>query len=205
MSKSTEKPHRLIVRVTTNFHAPTPGTLMRLTKVRVMRRLSHGHDFLTEDTTMVGADEVVPRIINLGQVRDGLYHVITVNEHRDRETGHVDRYDYKLVPFVKEFNAELIDFLNQNFVGAEQARKHSEEKIISYAVKDSKSKTPILWLCGSPMALRFSRPEDSMKKHLAQVHNGYYLPQHTPTAKAIKLVVAHKSYWLKEASKKAEW
>jgi hypothetical protein len=63
-----------------------------------MRRLSTGHDFLSEDTSMVGADEVIPQIVNLDEVEDGLYRVITVNERRDWESGYVDSYDYRLVP-----------------------------------------------------------------------------------------------------------
>jgi hypothetical protein len=47
---------------------------------------------------MVGADEVMPRIVNLDEVEDGLYRVITINERLNWETGYADSYDYRLVP-----------------------------------------------------------------------------------------------------------
>jgi hypothetical protein len=97
-SCSNEPRPNLVVRVQTSFYSPRSGTLVRQTTVRVMRRLSRGHDFLFEDVSMVGADEVMPRIVNLDEVEDGLYRVITINERLNWETGYVDSYDYRLVP-----------------------------------------------------------------------------------------------------------
>lgn len=67
-----------------------------------MKRMSRGFDFLTEDCNMIGADEVVPHIVNLHSVKDGLYHFMITNVKRDWETGYVDSYDYELVPVATE-------------------------------------------------------------------------------------------------------
>ena len=90
---------RLIVRVRTEFYSPVSGTLVRKTTVRVMRRMSTGFDWLSEDASVAGANEVMSRIVNLNEAKDGLYIVTTVNETRDWETGNVDNYDYRLMPF----------------------------------------------------------------------------------------------------------
>ena len=39
----------------------------------------------------------MPRILNLGEVEDGIYEVVVCNESHDYETGYVDDYDYRLV------------------------------------------------------------------------------------------------------------
>ena len=64
-----------------------------------MKRKSIGHSCLEEDCSMIGPDEVWPRIINLNECKDGIYQVVTGNERRDWESGDVEDYDYKLIPF----------------------------------------------------------------------------------------------------------
>jgi hypothetical protein len=67
-----------------------------------MRRLSTGINILEEDVSVIGAAEVIQSIENLHEVEDGLYEVVTCNIKTDWETGYVDDYDLKLVPFVEE-------------------------------------------------------------------------------------------------------
>lgn len=45
-------------------------------------------------------------IINLDECGDGLYEVVVCNETHDWESGYVDGYDLKLIPFAAA-NAEL--------------------------------------------------------------------------------------------------
>ena len=60
---------------------------------RQCRRIQHP----AEDADAIGAEEVLPRIVNLGEVEDGIYEVVVCNESRDYETGYVDDYNYRLV------------------------------------------------------------------------------------------------------------
>ena len=64
-----------------------------------MKSLSKGYQILEEDAKNIGASQVAERIENLGECEDGLYTVITCNESHDWETGYVDDYDYRLIPY----------------------------------------------------------------------------------------------------------
>jgi hypothetical protein len=64
-----------------------------------LRRKCKGNNFLEEDLDEVGVYEVLPRIVNLQEVDDGIYCVETCNERKDWLDGHVNDYDYKLVPY----------------------------------------------------------------------------------------------------------
>lgn len=67
----------------------------------VLKSKSGGCDLILEDCTMTGAEEVIRRIVNLNECQDGRYVVALCNEHRDWETGHIEDYDYRLLPFVE--------------------------------------------------------------------------------------------------------
>ena len=44
------------------------------------------------------------RITNLDVVGDGLYYLDVINEYRDWESGYVEDWEYKLVPYTEETN-----------------------------------------------------------------------------------------------------
>lgn len=67
-----------------------------------LRRLCKGHNLLEEDCSAIGSDEAIGSIINLNSCEDGIYEVISCNEKRDWETGYIDDYDLKLIPYKKE-------------------------------------------------------------------------------------------------------
>lgn len=94
-------PSRLVVRVSESFlagrHSKAAFTVVR--SIKVLRRLSNGHDILSEDVSMTGADAVEKKIVNFRDVAPGLYTLITINARRDFETGIIDDYGYKLVPY----------------------------------------------------------------------------------------------------------
>lgn len=69
--------------------------------ITLQKRKSYGYNVVFEDVSQSGAEEVIPRILNLDKQPDGLYTVVMINERRDRETGYVEDYDYWLVPFVE--------------------------------------------------------------------------------------------------------
>lgn len=63
-----------------------------------LRRQCIGFNLLEEDAGAIGAEEVLPKIENLDECKDGIYMAVVCNESRDWESGYVDDYDYRLVP-----------------------------------------------------------------------------------------------------------
>ena len=88
--------NRCVVQVKTTMWADKRG-LHTKKSLTFLRRQCEGFNVLEEDSGMVGADEVLPRILNLDQCEDGIYEVVMCNESHDWETGYVDDYDYRLV------------------------------------------------------------------------------------------------------------
>lgn len=87
---------RCTVRIKTNAWTDKRGLHMKKSLV-FLRRHCEGFNDLEEDARAIGAEEVLPRILNLGQCKDGIYEVVICNESRDYETGYIDDYDYRLV------------------------------------------------------------------------------------------------------------
>ena len=87
---------RCTVRVKTTTWADKRG-LHTKKSLTFLRRQCEGFNVLAEDASAIGAEEVLPRILNFNEVEDGVYNVVTCNESRDYETGYVDDYDYRLV------------------------------------------------------------------------------------------------------------
>ena len=94
---------RCTVRVKTTAWADKRG-LHTKKSLTFLRRQCEGFNILAEDADAIGAEEVLPRIVNLGEVEDGIYEVVACNESHDYETGYVDDYDYRLVTA----NAEIV-------------------------------------------------------------------------------------------------
>ena len=88
---------RCTVRVKTTVWADKRG-LHTKKSLTFLRRQCEGFNVLAEDASAIGAEEVFPRILNLGEVEDGIYEVVVCNESHDYETGYVDDYDYRLMP-----------------------------------------------------------------------------------------------------------
>lgn len=90
-----------VVRLTTSVWHDGKGIYVKKSLVflkRVHRREGIS-DYITEDCSCGGADQVVERITNLNTVEDGVYRVNAINETSDWETGNVEDWDYELVPF----------------------------------------------------------------------------------------------------------
>ena len=87
-----------IVRLKTSWWNDKRGLHSRK-DITPMKSLSKGYQILEEDAKNIGASQVAERIENLGECEDGLYTVITCNESHDWETGYVDDYDYRLIPY----------------------------------------------------------------------------------------------------------
>jgi hypothetical protein len=98
-------PSRCVVRVQTSAWGDKRGVHIKKS-LTYLRRQCIGFNVLEEDVSAIGAEDVVSRIINLDKCKDGMYQVVACNERRDWETGYVDDYDLKLVPFSMEETAQ---------------------------------------------------------------------------------------------------
>jgi hypothetical protein len=92
-----KEPNKCVVRLSTARWSNKRG-LYEKWSITFLRRQCSGFNVLEEDISMVGGEEVLPKITNLDECKDGIYDVVTCNERRDWETGVVDEYDYKLLP-----------------------------------------------------------------------------------------------------------
>ena len=100
LQKIETQPEPLCVaRLRDTYWQDARGELHYRRSLRTMRRLSTGYYWLEEDATQIGAQEVIQRIVNLQECSPGLYIVVPCNMRSDWETGLVDSYDYKLVPY----------------------------------------------------------------------------------------------------------
>ena len=97
-SLNSEPPCSSIVRLTTSYwHDERSMNVKR--KLRFLKRMCTGHNVILEDCHMIGAEDVVSRIVNLDKCEDGLYSVVTCNESSQWETPHIiEDYDYELIP-----------------------------------------------------------------------------------------------------------
>lgn len=69
------------------------------TSLRYLKRHTKGFNFFDEDCSMVGTEDVIPKIVNLAKCEDGVYLLVMCNAHRDWETGHGEDWDCQLLPF----------------------------------------------------------------------------------------------------------
>lgn len=95
-----EKPALIdVIRLTTSYWKDKKG-IHQKKSISFMRRLSTVQiGILDYDSDMGGTDEIIPKIVNFDECEDGLYQVVICNEVKDWETGYVDDYDYKLIPY----------------------------------------------------------------------------------------------------------
>lgn len=85
------------VRLTTTYWSNATGVHTKKSLV-FLRRQCKGYNIFEEDSSNMGASEVLPYVTNLYECRDGVYRVKLCNVSKDFETGQVDYYDYVLMP-----------------------------------------------------------------------------------------------------------
>lgn len=66
--------------------------------IRVLQKLT-SYDLLKDECDNIGIYDGLENIINLQNVEDGRYYLEAVNISRDCETGYIDDWDFKLIPF----------------------------------------------------------------------------------------------------------
>lgn len=92
--------NRTVVRLTTSAYLSDRGVHVRKDLAFLKRKCS-GFNCIEEDCKMIGATEAIETITNLYSVKDGVYVLMVVNERRDWETGLVEEWEFKLVPFTE--------------------------------------------------------------------------------------------------------
>lgn len=100
-AEEQKQENHCVVRLRTTMWADKSGIHTKKSLI-YLKRLCVGYNLLEEDTNMAGADMIIQNIIDLYKCKDGIYEVVSCNESRDFETGYIDDYDYKLVPFSLE-------------------------------------------------------------------------------------------------------
>jgi hypothetical protein len=93
--------HLCVVRLSTSYWQSARGIHQRK-DLTYLRRQCQGFNILEEEAANVGAPDAVANIINLDGCADGVYQVVICNAGIDFETGQVDSWDLKLIPYVLE-------------------------------------------------------------------------------------------------------
>ena len=89
--------HRCVVRLRTTAWDDKNSIHIKRS-LTFLRRQCKGWNILREDCLEVGADEVVDRITNLDQCNDGVYEVVACDQSKDWESGHIDDWNYRMIP-----------------------------------------------------------------------------------------------------------
>ena len=97
-STTEEERTQIVVRLRRSFYHDNDGAYQRTT-LRYLKRHTKGFNVFDDDCSMIGADDVIPRIVNLAECKDDIYQIVICNAHKDWETGQVESWDYKLIPF----------------------------------------------------------------------------------------------------------
>ena len=71
--------------------------------IRVLKKLTE-YDVLHEECQAVGVQEGLENLININIVDDGLYQIVIGHASYDCETGYLDDWDLKLIPYVEAPN-----------------------------------------------------------------------------------------------------
>jgi len=93
-----QKENQTVVRVETTYWHDASGAYSKKS-LKVLKRKSFGYNYLLEECSVSGTYDCFIKITNLDTVPDGIYEVVICDKHRDWETGYVDDWNLKLVPF----------------------------------------------------------------------------------------------------------
>lgn len=89
---------KIVVKIITSYWHNNLG--VNSTKsIRFLKRKGIGYSLIQEECSNIGAEEVIEKLTNLKDVTDGIYEVVTIDLKYDWETGDVDDWNYKLIPY----------------------------------------------------------------------------------------------------------
>lgn len=91
---------KTIVKLTTEYYHDNKSAFIKK-KLTTLKRKSTGYNLLIEECENIDTQEVLSNIINLYNVKDGIYELITCNHSYDYETGVLEMYDYKLIEYIE--------------------------------------------------------------------------------------------------------
>jgi len=103
---NAEERTQIVVRLRRSYWHDNDGAYQRIS-LRYLKRHTKGFNVFDDDCSMVGAEDVIPKIVNLEKCKDGIYQLAMCNAHKDWETGHVEDWDYQLIQFCPN---KVIDF-----------------------------------------------------------------------------------------------
>lgn len=90
-----------VVRLKTTAWSSNRGLHVKQ-DITYLKRKSFGHNILEEEIECTCPDDAFRSIVNLHECADGIYEIIVCNVSTDWETGYVDSYDLKLIPYKEE-------------------------------------------------------------------------------------------------------
>lgn len=90
--------NRCVVRLTTSYWTDNRSVHFKK-QLTILKRKSEGYQILMEDCNNMGAEEVIPNIVNLHEVPDGIYIIRVSSVEKDYQTGLIEDYDYELVEY----------------------------------------------------------------------------------------------------------
>jgi len=88
-----------VVRLTTSTYKTSKGAFRQTKELRTLKRKTHDFDLLENEMYNQCMEDII--ITNLYEVADGVYQLVMVNEGYDWETGCLDEYELKLIPYVE--------------------------------------------------------------------------------------------------------
>jgi hypothetical protein len=91
-----------IVRIKTEYYFSSGAAVLKKT-IRTLKRKSD-YDIVSEECLYAGEEIFFKSIVNLDECKDGVYKVIFTNIYRDWESGIIEDYDLKLIPYEGETN-----------------------------------------------------------------------------------------------------
>ena len=94
---TVEEPARCVVRLRTTTWFDEKG-LYTKRSLTFLKRKCVGWNGLEEAAHVIGSEGANRSIVNLDECKDGVYEVVVCNVSHDWESGHVDDWDFKLLP-----------------------------------------------------------------------------------------------------------
>ena len=91
---------RHVVRLTVSYYASKRGWIKSIC-LATLKRLTT-QTWVDDCISNEGVDEVLKRILNLEECKDGLYTVEMCNKTYDHEGGFLDGWDYVLAPYTPQ-------------------------------------------------------------------------------------------------------
>lgn len=80
--------------------------------IRVIKRLTT-FDLLSEESGMIGIQEALENILNINEtLKNGYYELVVCHKSFDIESGYLDDWNFKLIPYIEDCIYEKIQFLS---------------------------------------------------------------------------------------------